>query len=227
MAPRPALMKRLADTDGLAYGGSPVSEETAATMPARRPVPANLDAFLRDVGRRAHIIAELAVRDREAAMDIVQEAMLSLVANYRDREPAAWAPLFHVILQSKIMDHHRREARRKRWFGFLGPANPDPDDDSDAMADVPELRSSDPARLLETAEDMDTVLAAVEALPLRQQQAFLLRAWEGLDTAQTAAAMDCSDGSVKTHYFRALAAIRQRLENHPGTAATRATEATP
>lgn len=206
-------MKTLAAVDRLNYGGASGIQESPATMQAKRPAPTTMEAFLRDVGRRAQIIAELAVRDRDAAMDIVQEAMLSLVSNYSNKEPEAWGPLFHVILQSRIMDHHRKETRRKRWFGFLGPANPDPDDDHDVWADVPEVRSSEPSKHLESVEDMEAVMAAVESLPLRQQQAFLLRAWEGLDTAQTAEAMGCSEGSVKTHYFRALNAIRARLNN--------------
>ncbi len=203
-------MKALAEYSGLAYGGGSLSHEPA-TMSASRPAPASLDAFLREVGRRAQMMAEFAVRDREAALDIVQEAMLSLASRYADRDPSAWGPLFQVILQSKIMDHHRKETRRKRWFGLLGPAHHDPEDDYDPWAELPEVQSSNPAELLSRLSDMETVQAAVEALPLRQQQAFLLRAWEGLDTAQTAAAMGCSEGSVKTHYFRALAAIRQRL----------------
>jgi len=170
-----------------------------------------MDAFLRDAGRRAQRMAEFAVRDREAALDIVQEAMISLVTRYGDREPSNWGPLFQVILQSRIMDHHRRETRRKKWMTWLSAPPDEPDEDP--WQQVPEIASSDPVELLGRADDMDTVMAVVEALPLRQQQAFLLRAWEGLDTAQTAAAMGCSEGSVKTHYFRALAVMRQHLLN--------------
>ena len=104
----------------------------------------------------------------------------------------------------------RTRTRRGRWFGWL--TSPSDDDDADPWADVPELKSSDPSLLLERARDMDTVQAVLGDLPLRQQQAFMLRIWEGLDTAATAAAMDCSEGSVKTHLSRAMHTLRARLE---------------
>jgi RNA polymerase sigma-70 factor (ECF subfamily) len=200
----------LALRGGLAYGEDRFLSGTTA-MAASRPAPLSLDAFLRDAGRRAQMMAQFAVRDREAALDIVQEAMISLATRYADRDPASWGPLFQVILQSRIMDHHRRETRRKKWMTWLNPPPDEPDEDP--WQNIPETASSDPVELLGRADDMDTVMVAVEKLPLRQQQAFLMRAWEGLDTAQTAAAMGCSEGSVKTHYFRALAAIRQQLND--------------
>lgn len=179
-------------------------------MTSYRPAPHSMDAFLREAGRRAQRMAEFATRDRDAALDIVQDAMISLVTHYSDRPGEQWGPLFQVILQSRIMDHHRRESRRKKWLTWL--AAPLDDADNDPWQQIPDTAEQDPVQLLARADDIEIVLRAVEALPLRQQQAFLLRAWEGLDTAQTAAAMSCSEGSVKTHYFRALAAIRGHLQ---------------
>jgi RNA polymerase sigma-70 factor (ECF subfamily) len=178
-------------------------------MPPTSP-PVSLDAFLLAVGRRAQLTAEFSTRDREAALDIVQDSMLALATRYRDRPPAEWGPLFQTILQSRIMDWHRSRTRRGRWFTWLQPLADEPD--ADPWADVPEAASSDPALLLERARDMDTVTEVLEALPLRQRQAFLLRVWEGLDTAQTARAMGCSEGSVKTHLSRAMQSLRARLE---------------
>lgn len=190
----------------LAYGKAlPASEPDAMS-----PVPMSLDAFLRSVGRRAQIMAEIATRDREAALDIVQDSMLALTSRYRDKPAGEWGPLFQTILQSRIMDWHRTRTRRGRWFAWLTPASDD--DDADPWADIPEQASSDPALLLERSRDMDTVLATLADLPLRQQQAFLLRIWEGMDTAATAAAMNCSEGSVKTHLSRAMHSLRARLE---------------
>jgi RNA polymerase sigma-70 factor (ECF subfamily) len=191
---------------GLAYGSH--MPETLA--PAAIAAPMNLDAFLRSVGRRAQIMAEIATRDREAALDIVQDSMLALTARYRDRDPAEWGPLFQTILQSRIMDWHRSRTRRGRWFTWLLPSGDD--EEADPWADVPEQASSDPALLLERARDMDTVINVLAKLPLRQQQAFMLRVWEGLDTKATAEAMDCSEGSVKTHLSRAMHVLRARLE---------------
>lgn len=194
-------------TGGLAYGKSQ-SSAAAAPMPTDPSV--TLDAFLLAAGRRARLMAELATRDREAALDIVQDSMLALTARYRDRTPAEWGPLFQTILQSRIMDWHRTRIRRGRWFTWLQPPPDEPE--ADPWADIPEQASSDPAVLLERARDMDTVTAVLADLPLRQQQAFLLRVWEGMDTATTAQAMGCSEGSVKTHLSRAMHSLRARLE---------------
>lgn len=191
---------------GLAYGGGLAATPDAMTSTA----PLTLDAFLRSVGRRAQVMAEISTRDREAALDIVQDSMLALASRYAHKPPAEWAPLFHTILQSRIMDWHRSRTRRGRWMTWLAPPADDPE--ADPWAVIPEAASSDPALLLERARDMETVTAALADLPLRQQQAFMLRVWEGLDTAETAKAMKCSEGSVKTHLSRAMHSLRARLE---------------
>lgn len=197
---------RVVAEPALAYGGGSTAIRPAMTDAA----PTTLDAFLRSVGRRAQVMAEIATRDREAALDIVQDSMLALASRYAHKPPAEWGPLFQTILQSRIMDHHRTRTRRGRWMTWLAPPADDPD--ADPWADIPEAATSDPAVLLERARDMDTLSAALEDLPLRQQQAFMLRVWEGLDTAETAAAMGVSEGSVKTHLSRAMHSLRARLE---------------
>lgn len=176
-------------------------------------VPQTMDAFLRSVGRRAQVMAEISTRDRDAALDIVQDSMLALATRYAQKTPQEWAPLFYTILNSRIMDWHRSQKRRNRWFTWLQPSADDPE--ADPMADILEAVSSDPSLLLERAKDMEAVTEALESLPLRQQQAFMLRIWEGLDTAATAKAMGCGEGSVKTHLSRAMHSLRARLEvNH-------------
>lgn len=173
-------------------------------------IPQTLDAFLRSVGRRAQAMAEISTRDRDAALDIVQDSMLALATRYAQKSPAEWTPLFYTILNSRIMDWHRSRTRRGRWMTWLKPSDDEPD--ADPFADIPESQSSDPALLLERARDMEAVSEALSSLPLRQQQAFMLRIWEGLDTAATAAAMGCGEGSVKTHLSRAMHSLRARLE---------------
>lgn len=172
--------------------------------------PQTLDAFLRSVGRRAQVMAEISTRDREAAQDIVQDSMIALATRYADKTAADWPPLFYTILNSRIMDWHRTRIRRGKWLTWLKPPEDDPD--ADPLADIPEEMSSEPSLLLERARDMEAVTSALETLPLRQQQAFMLRIWEGLDTAETAAAMGCGEGSVKTHLSRAMHSLRARLE---------------
>ncbi|MBL6752362.1 MAG: RNA polymerase sigma factor [Nevskia sp.] len=174
-----------------------------------------MNAFLADVERRAFRIAQIATRDRDEALDIVQDAMLQLSRRYARRPPAEWAPLFHRILENRIRDWQRRQAVRRRLFwlplgrGARGDAEPAPAEPLEAIADA---SLPDAATRLAQAEAMQRLECALAALPRRQRQAFILRVWEGLDVAAAAAAMGCSDGSVKTHLFRALAALRLALE---------------
>ena len=170
-----------------------------------------LDGFLRGLERRALRIAELSTGNRDDALEVVQDAMLVFVRRYGEKPEADWAPLFHRVLDTRILDFHRRAQVRRRFRAFLGRAEPD-ENAEDPLAQVADPRAAGP---LQDAADADTrraIDAALRALPLRQRQAFLLRVWEGLDVAATATAMRCSEGSVKTHLFRALASLRARLE---------------
>ena len=155
----------------------------------------------------------MAVGHDQDALDVVQDAMMKLAQNYSNRDSAEWPPLFHRILQSKIRDWYRRSAIRSRWRGWL-PAlrtGDAPDDQPDPMMTAPDGRAVDPADALATRRDMAQLERAVASLPQRQQQAFLLRTWEGLDVAETARAMGCSEGSVKTHYSRAVHSLRSQI----------------
>ena len=172
--------------------------------------PLNLDAFLAASERRAYRMALLATKRSADALDIVQDAMLQLVQNYRQRTPQEWPLLFQRILQNRILDWHRQQTRQRRWFWSAPVVE---EDEEDPIAQIVDSRENNPAELLQRAGDIETVSKAVEQLPLRQQQAFLLRVWEGLDVAQTAEAMACSEGSVKTHLFRALQTLRAALES--------------
>jgi RNA polymerase sigma-70 factor (ECF subfamily) len=172
-----------------------------------------LNRFLAGVERRAFRIAEMSLRDREDALDVVQVAMLRLAQSYARRPGDEWKPLFYRILYNAIHDCRRRRAVRSRLFGWLPGRRAD--EESAAEAEDPLARvadgAPDPVRRLMAGEAMDRLVRALESLPARQQQAFALRCLEGMDVAETAAAMGCSEGSVKTHYFRALQALRERL----------------
>ena len=151
-------------------------------------------------------MAQLATGNRDEAFDIVQDAMFALARRYGDRAPDEWGPLFQRILQSRIRDGWRRARVRNRWRVWF---NTD-DENDDPLAALPDPHARRPEDLLGN----ERAGAALRALPLRQQQAFLLRSWEGLDVAATAAAMGCSQGSVKTHYSRAVHHLRELLEDH-------------
>jgi RNA polymerase sigma-70 factor, ECF subfamily len=170
-----------------------------------------LDRFLAGVERRAFRIAQLALRDTDDAHDVVQVAMLQLAQKYSSRPVAEWKPLFYRILYNGIHDQQRRRGVRRRFFGLLpGAGRADAEPGDDPLEQVPDARP-EPVQQLETAEAMQHVETALGQLPSRQLEAFSLRCLEGLDVAATAAAMGCSVGSVKTHYFRALQALRGAL----------------
>ena len=175
---------------------------------------AALNRFLASVEQRAFRMARLAVKDVDEAMDIVQDSMLTLVRKYADKGEHEWPPLFHRILQNRITDWHRRRIVRNRVMTVLGRS--DEIDEPDPIQQVPDGPAADPAYRVQLDAIADRLAESVEALPHRQQQAFLLRTWEGLSVAETARAMRCSEGSVKTHYSRAIHRLRGELtELHP------------
>jgi len=168
---------------------------------------------LAGVERRAFRMAEIATGDRDHALDIVQDAMMSLAKNYSHKSESDWGPLFHRILQSKIRDWYRRSRTRNSVFTWLRSFNHDGEHDRpDPIQQAADVASLSPVDSADNEQLMDVALNAIRRLPLRQQQAFLLRAWEGLDVSETARAMNCSQGSVKTHYSRATRALKKYLE---------------
>jgi len=171
-----------------------------------------LDEFLKSVERRALRMAELATLNRDEALDLVQDAMFGFVRHYAAKPAADWAPLFYRVLDSRLHDWHRRRQVRSRW---LSAWLHDPEDAGvDAIAQAPDVNDPGPLLRLAASEAAQALDAALAKLPLRQRQAFLLRVWEGFDVAATAAAMRCSEGSVKTHLSRALVALRRELEDY-------------
>jgi RNA polymerase sigma-70 factor (ECF subfamily) len=174
--------------------------------------PLTLDRFLAGVERRAFRIAQVALRDRDEALDVVQGAMLRLARSYGRRPSEEWPPLFHRILLNGIRDAQRRRSVRTRLFGFLPQHRDDQrDDDTDPVERIPD-GGPGPERQAMAGQAMLQLETALADLPPRQQEAFLLRCLQGMDVAEAAEAMGCSEGSVKTHYFRALQALRAKLD---------------
>ncbi|WP_274520331.1 RNA polymerase sigma factor [Ectothiorhodospira sp. 9100] len=189
---------------------APVPEPKCADGKDAFPVAVTLEAFLEGVQNRAVRMAALALGDQEAALDLVQDAMVALIDRYRDRPPEAWGPLFWRILQSRIRDTYRRRRVRQRVLAVLGWS--DDEDREDPLNTLPDSFTPGPDQALADGRFAQDLESALRALPLRQQQAFLLRHWEGLDTSATAAALGISEGSVKTHLYRALQSLQGHLE---------------
>ena len=169
-----------------------------------------LNEFLAEVERRALRIAEIAVRDRDEALDLVQNAMIKLARNYVDRPSEEWTPLFYRILQNGIRDWHRRQFVRNKVMVFFGRGS-HAEPDYDPIASAPDPAGRTPDETLQAEQAIDKLELAVADLPTRQREAFMLRMFEGLDVAGTATAMGCSQGSVKTHYSRAVHTLREAL----------------
>jgi RNA polymerase sigma-70 factor (ECF subfamily) len=181
------------------------------------PSPADeLNDFLKSVERRAFKRTAFAVRDDDSALDIVQDAMIRLTQSYADRPSSEWPMLFARILSNATLDWFRRQKVRNAVFQNLGDfesSSDDSDGDFDLLAS---LKIDEPGT--EGAEDtasrgetLQIIEEEVQKLPARQREAFLLRYWEEMDVAETAAAMGCSEGSVKTHCSRAVQALSKAL----------------
>ncbi len=182
-------------------GAGAVTEDPSASV--------ETEDFLRGVERRAYVTARAMIGDADEAMDIVQDTMLRFVRRYARRPADEWRPLFFRILINRVRDSQRRRAVRARVMNwFRDERQPDP------VETAPAARDADPVVIVQGREAMAALQRAMEQLPPRQQQAFAMRCLEGMDVATTARAMGCSAGSVKTHYSRALAALRPKLEEY-------------
>jgi RNA polymerase sigma-70 factor (ECF subfamily) len=170
-----------------------------------------LDKFLAEVERRAFRMAQIALRDPDDALDVVQDTMLKLARNYGARPSTEWRPLFFRILQNGVRDLQRRRTVRKRFMTWLPGPKEDPDNEAqDPLDNVADTAPSAPDRLMQD-QAMQKLEASLRELPARQREAFMLRNFEGFDVAETASAMGCSEGSVKTHYSRAVHTLREQL----------------
>lgn len=169
----------------------------------------SLEQFLKQVEKRAYRMAHIATANVDDALDIVQDTMLVLASKYANRNKEEWPPLFHRILQNKIRDYYRRKKVRnifQNWF-----TSDDENSDEDPIQAIADDNIHDPIRKISGEKNIIKLEEALKTLPTRQQQSFLLRAWEGLDVKETAVAMGITTGSVKTHYSRALQALRKQL----------------
>ena len=173
--------------------------------PAETAPPPSLEAFFAQIGARAFRFAEAGLRQRDDALDAVQKAMLRMLA-YRERPASEWPPLFWSVLRSRIIDIQRRRSFRLRWL------LPQGERDEESAIDWAD-RAPGPDRSHDHRQAYARLVEALRGLPRRQREAFTLRVLEELDVAETAAAMGCGEGSVKTHLSRARASLQKQLED--------------
>ncbi|HEY8355766.1 MAG TPA: RNA polymerase sigma factor [Methylophilaceae bacterium] len=180
--------------------------------------PQELSDFLAQVERRAFKQTVYAVRDEHAALDIVQDAMMKLSEKYADRPVAEYPMLFQRILQNTTKDFWRRQKVRNLWTSLLSSfGSSDEDDESDPLEILggdPDNDDGQPEAELQRRQTFALIEDAIGRLPARQREAFILRYWEDMDVAETAAVMGCSEGSVKTHCSRAVHTLAAILEKH-------------
>jgi RNA polymerase sigma-70 factor (ECF subfamily) len=176
--------------------------------------------FFSSIEKRAFRRAQIATGNTADALDIVQDAMVSLINKYSNKEVQDWELLFHKILSNRIMDWHRRTAIRKRFGTWISSNDKGgyKDSSKDGTTDIGEPEFEDekmpsPESLVQTGQSITMLEEALQELPLKQQQVFLLRAWEGLSEKETAVAMSCSVGTIKSHYSRARTFLKNKLES--------------
>ena len=176
-----------------------------------------LSDFLQSVEKRAFKRTVYHVRDEEAALDIVQDSMMKLSEHYGDKPPGELPMLFQRILSNCTLDFFRRQKTRNALFSNLSDFESASDEGDFDLLET--YSSPEQSQQVESAEDATRraqVLREIELeimeLPARQREAFLMRYWEDMDVAETAAAMGCSEGSVKTHCSRAVAALSKALK---------------
>lgn len=169
-----------------------------------------LDNFLKSVQRKAYAQAEFAVGNRDEALDIVQDSMMKLAKSYLDKPEEEWPKLFQRILQNQIRDWYRRQKVRRILFWW--------EQHQTEEQAIPEALTTDllsPSQVTESDQTVALIDQQVKSLPLRQQQVFLLRAFWGHNIEETADILGCTIGTVKTHYSRALNALRDKLKAVP------------
>lgn len=176
-----------------------------------------LSDFLKSVERRAFKRSVYHVRDEEAALDIVQDSMMKLAEHYADNSPAELPMLFQRILSNCTLDWFRRRKTRNALFSNLSEfESADDDGEFDLLETLDIADGSEPSESAENTLSRAQILREIEleiqALPGRQREAFLMRYWEEMDVAETAASMGCSEGSVKTHCSRAVQALGKALK---------------
>ena len=172
-----------------------------------------MEEFLKSVEKKAFRMIQIATGNTDDAMDLLQDSMMKFVRSYSKKDRAEWKPLFYKVVQNRIRDWYRREKVKNVFFTFMpGMKKEEAGERPDPIQNAQDHGAEDSETVLKTSQAMEKLNGVLKQLPDRQQQVFLLRAWEGLSVKETAVAMACTQGTVKTHYYRAVKALRHELE---------------
>jgi RNA polymerase sigma-70 factor (ECF subfamily) len=189
-----------------------LNANATADSESEKSAQLSMDGFLASVERRAYVIALAACHHQQTALDIVQDSMFNMVKYYGNKPSEQWPPLFFKVLNNRITDQHRKRGfgRLTRWFGN------EPADNEQHNEAVDQLPSDDdaPDNLADSTQLRGAVEDAMSNLSFKQQQALVLRLWQGLSVKETATAMGISEGSVKTHLSRAVHEMREHLQEY-------------
>jgi RNA polymerase sigma-70 factor (ECF subfamily) len=197
--------------NALCYGPNTIIEQVDTVKDEIESPPLTMEAFLSDIEKKAYHMAAFAAGSHADALDLLQDSMIKLVTNYADKPAQEWKPLFYKILKNRIRDWHRHQKVKNLLFFWKSPQA---DDEAEEWPPTTagEQNSDTPEADMVRSQHQAAALEHLKQLSGKQQQCFLLRSWEGLSTAETADVMECSQGSVKTHYSRAIAKMRALME---------------
>lgn len=181
----------------------PITQDHVKSM----DLNAQLNQFFISHEKKAYSIALMSLRHQEDALDVIQDVMIKFVEKYKNKKTDLWAPLFYRMLHNRITDTHRTNTKNKKFFKFFDKS------ESDIVENIEDTNELAILDQIENAMKIENLQQALTSLPSRQLQAFVCRIWEGLSVAQSAQSMKCSQGSVKTHLFRALKNIRNQIKS--------------
>ncbi len=167
-----------------------------------------LNTFFKAQEKKAYAIAMMSLKNPDDAMDVVQDIMLKFVQKYKNYDEKVWCPLFYRMLQNRITDFHRKNTQQRKYFKIFYTED---SQDSLAIEKFADLSSVSSLQQIEQNLKIEQLQQALNKLPTRQLQAFICRIWEGLSVKETAKSMKCSQGSVKTHLFRALKSLKNEI----------------
>jgi RNA polymerase sigma-70 factor (ECF subfamily) len=165
-----------------------------------------LNQFFIAQEKKAYTIAVMSLKNQDDALDVVQDVMIKFVVKYKKKQQELWTPLFYRMIQNRITDFHRKNTQQNKYFSFFSKEGETP------VENITDEHYVSAIEQIEIDMKIKTLQQALKSLSTRQLQAFICRIWEGLSVAQTAQSMKCSQGSVKTHLFRALKQIRLQIE---------------